>query len=369
MSTSPTRSTPPPARKAAGNARNSRHRTGLERRGPREGCRPSGLRPAGVLRPGRHATASRTGRIRTGRIRAGGIERDVTFAPADEKRQDVIDAACHAKYDRYGPLIVGLSEGRERPRVLRRHPIAPHGSDARPARRVAWRLRHRSVQREPGRLRLRSRLRVGMMPAERFAMWEQRSLPIAVGTRLLELPLRSDHRAVRDRRPSVDETGGRHLEARSASIRSATASISSRSASSASRAATSAANSWLRRRWRTSPSRAARIASDWVRPVDSKVRRALSASSSSRTEIALATPDSVSRYVRQPIPNRRARSSAAVPSAHRVGSRHEVSRRDHRRFPAAGTSTADRGRRSRSAPTRWTQHTRGFGCPRGPGSR
>jgi hypothetical protein len=50
----------------------------------------------------RHATASRTGRIR-----AGGIERDVTFTSTDDKRQIVIDAAYHAKYDRYGPGIVG----------------------------------------------------------------------------------------------------------------------------------------------------------------------------------------------------------------------------------------------------------------------
>jgi hypothetical protein len=42
-----------------------------------------------------------------GRIRAGGIERDVAFeVPAPEVDADV-DAAYHAKYDRYGPSMVG----------------------------------------------------------------------------------------------------------------------------------------------------------------------------------------------------------------------------------------------------------------------
>jgi len=45
---------------------------------------------------------------RAGRIPAGGIERDVTFE--DSTTPDAhaaIDAAYHAKYDRYGPGIVG----------------------------------------------------------------------------------------------------------------------------------------------------------------------------------------------------------------------------------------------------------------------
>jgi hypothetical protein len=57
----------------------------------------------------RRATASGTGRIR-----AGGIERDVTFIPAgelDAATQAAIDAAYHAKYDRYGPQIVGTVTG------------------------------------------------------------------------------------------------------------------------------------------------------------------------------------------------------------------------------------------------------------------
>jgi hypothetical protein len=57
----------------------------------------------------RRATASGAGRIR-----AGGIERDITFTPASEldaATQAAIDAAYHAKYDRYGPQIVGTITG------------------------------------------------------------------------------------------------------------------------------------------------------------------------------------------------------------------------------------------------------------------
>src|SRR5262245_718466 len=47
-----------------------------------------------------------------GRIRAGGVEHDVTFthvgADADHS---AIDTAYHAKYDRYGPAIVGAVVG------------------------------------------------------------------------------------------------------------------------------------------------------------------------------------------------------------------------------------------------------------------
>ncbi len=46
-----------------------------------------------------------------GRIRAGGIERDVTFAQAGPDIHDRLDAAYHAKYDRYGPAIVGSVVG------------------------------------------------------------------------------------------------------------------------------------------------------------------------------------------------------------------------------------------------------------------
>lgn len=57
----------------------------------------------------RRATASGAGRIR-----AGGVERDVTFTPASELdvgTQAAIDVAYHAKYDRYGPQIVGTVTG------------------------------------------------------------------------------------------------------------------------------------------------------------------------------------------------------------------------------------------------------------------
>ena len=46
-----------------------------------------------------------------GRIRAGGLERDVTFAEAAPGVQVDIDAAYHAKYDRYGPEVVGTVVG------------------------------------------------------------------------------------------------------------------------------------------------------------------------------------------------------------------------------------------------------------------
>ena len=57
----------------------------------------------------RRATASGTGRIRV-----AGLERDVTFTPASEfdaGTQATVDAAYHAKYDRYGPQIVGTVTG------------------------------------------------------------------------------------------------------------------------------------------------------------------------------------------------------------------------------------------------------------------
>jgi hypothetical protein len=46
-----------------------------------------------------------------GRVRAGGVERDVTFAETDDGAHEAIDAAYHAKYDRYGPNIVGSVVG------------------------------------------------------------------------------------------------------------------------------------------------------------------------------------------------------------------------------------------------------------------
>jgi hypothetical protein len=42
-----------------------------------------------------------------GRIRAGGVERDVAFEQPDRGVDAEVTAAYHAKYDRYGPGIVG----------------------------------------------------------------------------------------------------------------------------------------------------------------------------------------------------------------------------------------------------------------------
>ena len=43
----------------------------------------------------------------TGRIRAGGVERDVAFEEPGGAVDAALHAAYHAKYDRYGPSIVG----------------------------------------------------------------------------------------------------------------------------------------------------------------------------------------------------------------------------------------------------------------------
>ena len=48
-----------------------------------------------------------------GRIRAGGLERDVTFTEPNGGVHAAIDSAYHAKYDRYGPAIVGSVVGPE----------------------------------------------------------------------------------------------------------------------------------------------------------------------------------------------------------------------------------------------------------------
>ena len=46
-----------------------------------------------------------------GRIRAGGVETDVRFVEAAPDAQSAIDAAYHAKYDRYGATIVAHVTG------------------------------------------------------------------------------------------------------------------------------------------------------------------------------------------------------------------------------------------------------------------
>lgn len=53
----------------------------------------------------------------SGRIRAGGIEADVVFASADSEAQAGVDAAYHAKYDRYGPRIVDSVVGSDAHKV------------------------------------------------------------------------------------------------------------------------------------------------------------------------------------------------------------------------------------------------------------
>jgi len=67
----------------------------------------------------RRATASGTGRIR-----AAGVERDISFAEASAEVQGDIDAAYHAKYDSYGPRIVGSVTGAAAHRVTVR--LVPH---------------------------------------------------------------------------------------------------------------------------------------------------------------------------------------------------------------------------------------------------
>ncbi len=48
----------------------------------------------------------------SGHIRAGGVETDVAFGTdIDSSTNDAIDATYHAKYDRYGPRIVGSVVG------------------------------------------------------------------------------------------------------------------------------------------------------------------------------------------------------------------------------------------------------------------
>jgi hypothetical protein len=58
-----------------------------------------------------------------GRIRAGGVERDVSFEEAEPDTADAVTAAYHAKYDRYGPAIVGTVVSAEAERLTLR--VAP----------------------------------------------------------------------------------------------------------------------------------------------------------------------------------------------------------------------------------------------------
>jgi hypothetical protein len=65
----------------------------------------------------------------TGRIRAGGIERDVTLVEAPPDAHAAIDAAYHAKYDRYGPEIVSTFVGPQAAAVTLR--LLPWSGNAR----------------------------------------------------------------------------------------------------------------------------------------------------------------------------------------------------------------------------------------------
>ena len=72
----------------------------------------------------------RAGAAGEGRVRAGGVERDVTFESADAAVQSGIDAAYHAKYDRYGPQIVGSVTGPDAHAVtVRLHKAGRHDPD------------------------------------------------------------------------------------------------------------------------------------------------------------------------------------------------------------------------------------------------
>ncbi|MFC0681044.1 DUF2255 family protein [Lysobacter korlensis] len=98
----------------------------LRRVGDADELHVTSLRPDGSLRPSvtiwvvrvgddlyiRSAYGPQNGWFRrarasgAGRIRAGGVERDVTFAETPAEVHAAIDAAYHAKYDRYGERIV-----------------------------------------------------------------------------------------------------------------------------------------------------------------------------------------------------------------------------------------------------------------------
>jgi hypothetical protein len=100
--------------------------TELRRIGAATELRISSRRPDGSLRPAvtiwhaavgdalyvRSAHGPENGWFRralrsgTGRVTAGGVEKDVTFALADPAVKAELDAALHAKYDRYGAAYV-----------------------------------------------------------------------------------------------------------------------------------------------------------------------------------------------------------------------------------------------------------------------
>lgn len=98
----------------------------LQRIGDAEELRISSRRPDGSLRPAvtiwhavvdgavyvRSAHGPENGWFRralrsgTGRISSGGVQKDVAFELADPSAGDAVDAALHAKYDRFGAAYV-----------------------------------------------------------------------------------------------------------------------------------------------------------------------------------------------------------------------------------------------------------------------
>jgi hypothetical protein len=99
----------------------------LARIGDADELRLSSRRPDGTLRPEVTIWVVRAGddvyvrsahghdnpwfqralRSGDGRIRAGGLQRDVAFETPGAEIEPAVTAAYHAKYDRYGPRMVG----------------------------------------------------------------------------------------------------------------------------------------------------------------------------------------------------------------------------------------------------------------------
>jgi hypothetical protein len=80
--------------------------------------------------------------IGNGRIRAGGVERDVDFTTATPGVDHAVDAAYHAKYDCYGPSIVGTVVGPAAAEVtVRLVPRDAHSTKRRTSRRRGHRRR------------------------------------------------------------------------------------------------------------------------------------------------------------------------------------------------------------------------------------
>lgn len=181
------------------------------------------------------------------------------------------------------------SRARERWRALHQRSTSPRATGDRRGDRDAARLPHQSARPAHESLLRQPGLRVGRMRRERFVTSVLRPLQNEGEVRPPEQRLRTDHPIARVRLLWEPGNGRRHPCARSDSMSCATDIISARSSASASRAATSAASSLPRRNRRADPTSADRIASDRLMPAASNVRKACTASSSSRTEIASAT--------------------------------------------------------------------------------